>query len=265
MTNPVAMRRQAKQPSRAGLNICGGGRPPLQPAGAFTLIELLVVMAIIAILAGMLLPVLARAKQAGQKSGCVSNLKQIGAAFEMYLTDYGDRFPDDRDLKAGLPGGFRPWTSWPPSDPRTGWAALALQSEGATFALWSCPAALDSPAGTAVQTVQAISADPGAPGTRYWAWRFDRTNDLSDTNVMLEDFWLKSEVQAVMDLQAANDPLPGVINGPADVELTVDAYFPKTTPTVVPQLLGYTIHPGGRNRVLLDGHAQFLNDARTPY
>jgi prepilin-type N-terminal cleavage/methylation domain-containing protein len=265
MTNPVAMRRQAKQPSRAGLNICGGGRPPLQPAGAFTLIELLVVMAIIAILAGMLLPVLARAKQAGQKSGCVSNLKQIGAAFAMYLTDYGDRFPDDRDLKAGLPGGFRPWTSWPPSDPRTGWAALALQSEGATFALWSCPAALDSPAGTAVQTVQAISADPGAPGTRYWAWRFDRTNDLSDTNVMLEDFWLKSEVQAVMDLQAANDPLLGVINGPADVELTVDAYFPKTTPTVVPQLLGYTIHPGGRNRVLLDGHAQFLNDARTPY
>jgi prepilin-type processing-associated H-X9-DG protein len=226
---------------------------------------LLVVIGIIVILAAMLLPALARAKQAGQKADCVSNLRQIGVAFSMYLNDFGDRFPDDRDLKASLPGGFRPWTSWPPSDPRTGWAALALQNEGAAFNLWACPAALTSPAGTAPQAAQAVSADPDAPVTRYWAWRFDRTNDLTDTSVMLEDFWTKSEVQAVMDLQAANDPLVGVINGPADVELTVDPYFPKTTPTVPAPLLGWTIHAGGRNRVFLDGHAQFFTDARTPF
>ena len=257
------MRKETEQKPRGGLKICGGHCPPL-PA-AFTLVELLVVIGIIAILAAMLLPALARAKQAGQKSACVSNLKQIGVAFALYLGDYGDRFPDERDLKSSLPGGFRPWTSWPPTDPRAGWAAITLQNEGATLAIWSCPAALDSPAGTAVQSGQAVSPDPTAPLTRYWAWRFDRTNDLTDTNVMLEDFWTKSEVQALMDLQAANDPLLGLINGPADVELTVDPYFPKTVPTVEPYLLGQTIHPGGRNKVFLDGHTQFFHDARTPF
>ena len=75
---------------------------------AFTLIELLVVIAIIAILAALLLPTLARAKQKGQQAVCLSNLKQIGLAFEMYLGDHENRFPDRRDLKSRLPGGFRP-------------------------------------------------------------------------------------------------------------------------------------------------------------
>jgi len=59
----------------------------------FTLIELLVVIAIIAILAAILFPVFARAREAARKTSCTSNMKQFGTAFQMYISDYDQRFP----------------------------------------------------------------------------------------------------------------------------------------------------------------------------
>ena len=60
----------------------------------FTLIELLVVIAIIAILAAILFPVFARARENARKANCLSNLKQIGTGMLMYCQDYdGDRRP----------------------------------------------------------------------------------------------------------------------------------------------------------------------------
>ncbi len=89
----------------------------VQPAKrkAFTLIELLVVISILGILAGMLLPVLSRAKEKARIVQCKSNLKNIGIALTLYADDSGGRYPDMRKppfRKEGDPEevcGYWPW------------------------------------------------------------------------------------------------------------------------------------------------------------
>src|SRR5437867_7406545 len=65
----------------------------ISPRRAFTLIELLVVIAIIAILAAMLLPVLARAKEAGRRTACLNNERQLGLSLIMYIDENESRLP----------------------------------------------------------------------------------------------------------------------------------------------------------------------------
>ena len=72
---------------------------------AFTLIELLVVIAIIAILAAILFPVFAQAKDAAKKTACLSNAKQIGITQKMYMADYDDTAPIFYAYNTVDPGG----------------------------------------------------------------------------------------------------------------------------------------------------------------
>ena len=63
----------------------------------FSLIELLVVLAIIGLLAALFLPAFGRAKEAGRATACLSNLRQIGIALQLYTQDNNNRLPEMRD------------------------------------------------------------------------------------------------------------------------------------------------------------------------
>ncbi len=111
------------------------GRLIHQPRAGFTLIELLVVIAIIAILAAILFPVFARARENARKTSCLSNLKQIGLGTMMYTQDYDETFPQAANFIEGQ------WTPWflliDPYTKTTGANTGSAQSQGGGF--WHCP------------------------------------------------------------------------------------------------------------------------------
>lgn len=95
----------------------------------FTLIELLVVIAIIAILAAILFPVFAKAREKARQSSCLSNLKQLGLSFMMYAQDYDERFPGNH--------GGRDWTTY--VDPTAWWKTVNPYIKNSQ--IWFCPSA----------------------------------------------------------------------------------------------------------------------------
>lgn len=81
-----------------------GSKHKVTHTGGFTLVELLVVIAVIAVLSALLLPALRRAREAAKQARCLSNLRQIGFAWQMYLQDFG-AFPPNTTILGSVFGG----------------------------------------------------------------------------------------------------------------------------------------------------------------
>lgn len=107
-----------------------GSGPTSARRRGFTLIELLVVLAILGLLASLLLPTLGRAREAGRATACLSNLRQIGLALQLYVEANNNRLPVMRDRPLG--------TNLPPAPPLPS-VDQVLSNELGNIRLLRCP------------------------------------------------------------------------------------------------------------------------------
>lgn len=222
----------------------------------FTLIELLVVIAIIALLAAILFPVFARAREKARQTTCASNQKQLGLGFIQYVQDYDEVFPYGNDGFASTAGWARPimpYLKAPeafkcPNDP-TSYTRDGVQWQTVSYALndsllpdgnrdanWNVSptplSKLVAPAST-VMLCEAFGAtlDPKRTGT---------DDDFSGGATMSTQFWTQDGLghPSSYCLYATGNPVghtlkqaPGITDG---------------------------VHSGGSNYLAADGHVRWL-------
>jgi len=229
-------------------------------ARGFTLIELLVVVAIISLLAAILFPVFARARENARRASCMSNLKQMGLAFMMYSQDYDETYPATRfPAPSGLPASDYPggewgagWLYWPqliyPYDKST---QIAFCPSGVEYA-----APINGQYGANVNVIVDEGKTPlklaalNAPASTYMimdsgTWRIYATT----TNDVVNPRGYNSYTPGIGDLLHKNCDASDTANGVAPDSAACQDFLSGR-------------HLGGVNVIFADGHVKWLKTGK---
>lgn len=205
----------------------------------FTLIELLVVIAIISILAAILFPVFARARENARRASCMSNLKQIGLGIMMYLQDYDEKYPPPIAGTWGLTGTYVTQTD--PSMP----GYLFTTSDGSSSGHHVTWMDIIEPY---IRSTQ-IFVCPSVSSTVYPSYGYS------------ENLWTSNATSGTsgISLSAVNNPAQSMMSMDyaTDYNLYANAgdgqNWLKTDNTIVCR------HLDGPNVLFCDGHVKWLN------
>jgi prepilin-type N-terminal cleavage/methylation domain-containing protein/prepilin-type processing-associated H-X9-DG protein len=249
------------------------------PSG-FTIIELLVVVAVIAILAALLLPALAKAKERGKYIVCINNLKQIGTAFLLYVDEHEDAFPGAAADTPMSPAGAD-WIYWNYNDPivsaypgrndiRNG--AIARYTGGFNPDLYRCP--LDH------QARDRADAQRANPGMITYPFSYSATSVFVSADLANPALADNHGILSLMSDNPGEISLPFLsarITNPSHKLMVVEEYVQRGlpddgrwTPTTTPQpglshAPSWPMRPEGHlsnrhrgrgNAVFCDGHVE---------
>jgi len=218
---------------------------------AFTLVELLVVIAIIAILAAILFPVFARARENARRTSCLSNLKQMGLAAMQYTQDYDEKYPAGfYTTSQPAPNGY-PWVSglW--------FWQQTLYAYHKSSQVFNCPSAPVSP----VDSQGRATPYYGNYGANRLVMR---GGGATEAIVGLPSITAPATVYLMMDsgnyivsTEAVTIPRGSYDYVPGLGELGVTAGSPALLTTVVSDFQKGR-HFGGMNIAFADGHAKWV-------
>ena len=212
------------------------------PRRAFTLIEILVVIAIIGILSALLFPVFGRARENGRKIACLSNMKQLGLAFQQYTQDSRGKYP--------MAGNFQAWDKG-----YSHWVAGPVNTSMVSISLPTGPSStpLDKPTFTAAADPQGGALFPYVKSTQVYVCpssEFGRQTGLS------------YGMNCALSGLSANK-----IRNTGDVVLLVDEKYPTDGFFYARNVCDSTgcstdvlqdRHNGGGNLLFADGHVKFF-------
>jgi prepilin-type N-terminal cleavage/methylation domain-containing protein/prepilin-type processing-associated H-X9-DG protein len=219
------------------------------PRCAFTLIELLVVIAIIALLAAILFPVFARARENARRASCQSNLKQIGIGVAQYVQDYDEKMPNIYENEGGVT--LYMWNDT--IQPYVKSYQIFICPSNKTPQSWSTkrPAGTPSPLLTSYGTNNVEGGSAGSPligaqpSTRPWGYADNPPN----AGYVSPNISIFAEPATTISITESNDP---------NMSFNV---FNQTDIGTSPNIRADERHFQGMNYLFLDGHVKWMQQS----